>query len=188
MAHTTACRRLATATRHMTLSAGPPPPSQQRQQQQQQPPRLLSDAQVREFVAAGVLMLPVDELPPSFHSELHARAQVMHEKGLAMGDNIYPGLAELRDVMDGPTVRGALQSVLGDGFVWHSHRHMHNSSTQGEQTFHKDGQRGPVTGFRARVVMVLYYPAGCVLDMGPTAGESACTAIHQQQSPLGYGC
>lgn len=159
-------RRLAAATQHITAAAAPHPSTTA---PPTPPPRLLSDAQVREFLAKGVLMLPVDELPPSFHRELHARAQAMHEAGLALGDNIYPGVAGLRDVMDGPTVRGALQSVLGGGYAWHSHRHMHNSSTQGEQTFHKDGQRGPVTGFRPRAVMILYYPAGCVLDMGPTA-------------------
>ena len=132
-------------------------------------PTLLSDAQVREFIVRGVLTLPVSDLSPEFHRELHAESERMFDKGIALGNDIFPGIAGLKDVMESRTVRGALTSLLGEGFAMHPHRHMHNSSSQGEQTFHKDTQRGKVKGFRPRWVMALYVPAGCTEEMGPTA-------------------
>ena len=100
-------------------------------------PTLLSDAQVREFIVRGVLTLPVSDLSPEFHRELHAESERMFDKGIALGNDIFPGIAGLKDVMESRTVRGALTSLLGEGYAMHPHRHMHNSSSQGEQTFHK---------------------------------------------------
>ena len=100
-------------------------------------PTLLSDAQVREFIVRGVLTLPVGDLSPEFHRELHAESERMFDKGIALGNDIFPGIAGLKDVMESRTVRGALTSLLGEGYAMHPHRHMHNSSSQGEQTFHK---------------------------------------------------
>ena len=132
-------------------------------------PKLLDDAQVREFVTRGVLTLPVSELPDAFHAAIHAEAERMFDKGIGMGNDIYPGISGLKDVLESPTVSGALTSLLGKGYALHPHRHMHQSTTQGDQTFHKDSQRGKVKGFRPRWVMALYVPAGCTPEMGPTA-------------------
>lgn len=78
----------------------------------------------RQFLVDGVLTIPVTELPQAFHDELHAQAEAMWEKGASPGNNIYPQLGMLRDVLEGPTVAGALTSLLGPGFAMHNHRHM----------------------------------------------------------------
>ena len=71
--------------------------------------------------------------------------------------------------MHSGAVRGALESVLGPGYVMDRRKHMHNSSSQGDQEFHKDCQRGKsLTGHRPRCAMVFYAPAGCTAEMGPT--------------------
>ena len=79
--------------------------------------------------------------------------------------------------MHGPTVAGALTSVLGTDYVMDRRKHMHNSSSQGEQHFHKDCQRGKsLTGHMPRCCMVFYAPGGCTEAMGPT--EILCAATH----------
>lgn len=131
--------------------------------------RLLSDAQVREFITRGVLTLPVSDLSPDFHAKIHSEAERMFSKGISLGNDILPGVAGLQEVLDSPTVSGGLTSLLGPGYALHPHRHMHQSTTQGDQTFHKDSQRGRVKGFRPRWVMCLYVPAGATDQMGATA-------------------
>ena len=131
--------------------------------------KLLTDSQVREFIARGVLTLPVSELSPEFHADLHSEAERMFSKGISLGNDIFPGIAGLKDVLESPTISGGLTSLLGPGYALHPHRHMHQSTTQGDQTFHKDSQRGRVKGFRPRWVMCLYVPAGATDQMGATA-------------------
>ena len=46
-------------------------------------------------------------------------------------------MPELAEVFQGPTCVGALSSVLGPNYVMHAHRHMHDSSKQGDQKYHK---------------------------------------------------
>jgi hypothetical protein len=132
-------------------------------------PNLLSDAQVRTFITRGVLTLPVSELSDEFHASIHAEAERMFSKGMSLGNDIYPGISGLQDVLQSATVSGALTSLLGKDYALHPHRHMHQSTTQGDQTFHKDSQRGKVKGFRPRWVMALYVPAGATAEMGATA-------------------
>lgn len=132
-------------------------------------PKLLTDAQVREFITRGVLTLPVSELSDDFHAEIHSEAERMFSKGIALGNDIFPAISGLKDVLESPTVSGALTSLLGPRYALHPHRHMHQSTTQGDQTFHKDSQRGKVKGFRPRWVMALYVPAGATDQMGATA-------------------
>ena len=131
--------------------------------------KLLTDSQVREFIVNGVLTLPVADVSQDVHDRIHADAERLFNKKISLGNNIYPGLAGLEDVMESATVRGALTSLLGADYTLHPHRAFHNSTTQGDQTFHKDTQRGKVKGFRPRWVMALYVPAGCTAEMGPTA-------------------
>ena len=68
-----------------------------------------------------------------------------------------------------PTVRGALTSVLGPEYAMHAHRALHVSGN-GDQGFHKDTPEGggPVKHMRPRWCMIMYYPAGATLEMGPT--------------------
>ena len=135
------------------------------------PLRLLSDAEMEQFVAMGYISLPVAEFGPEFHRAIHERAEELFTTQLNYGNtrNIYPVLPELEDIMHGPTVAGALTSVLGADYVMDRRKHMHNSSSQGEQRFHKDCQRGKsLTGHMPRCCMIFYAPAGCTEAMGPT--------------------
>ena len=109
-------------------------------------PRLLTNQQMAEFIAQGFLSLNVDDVPPEVHSALHANAERKFEQngragGAGLGNNIWPGVPELGDVLRSAVVHGGLTSILGDGYLMNHHRHMHNSSTQGDQNFHKGAPR-----------------------------------------------
>ena len=164
--------RLGTVSRHLR-AAGRAPAAAAAAAAAKPPvasaPKLLTDAQVREFIVNGVLTLPVADVAQDVHDRIHAEAERLFDKNISLGNDIYPGLAGLDVVMESATVDGALTSLLGRDYALHPHRAFHNSTTQGEQTFHKDTQRGKVKGFRPRWVMALYVPAGCTVEMGPTA-------------------
>jgi hypothetical protein len=137
-------------------------------------PRLLSDSEMLQFVRDGFLHLPLDEFDDAFHAELHSQSERLYELsggkgGAALGNNIYPALGGLGDVMQSRAIRGALESVCGPLFSTSAHRFMHESTGQGEQTFHKDGAYRSTVNLRPRVVMVLYVPGGASLEMGPTS-------------------
>jgi hypothetical protein len=137
-------------------------------------PRLLSDAQVAEFLAVGFLSLPVNDVDPGIHARLHAQSQRSWrlsggEGGAGLGNNVWPALPDLGPVLRSATVHGACTSLLGAHYTMSAHRHMHDSSRQGDQTYHKDTQRWPVLVHRPRTIYMFYVPAGATLSMGPTA-------------------
>eukprot|EP01043_Picozoa_sp_COSAG02_P007296 COSAG02_NODE_216_length_28610_cov_57.176879_20_plen_391_part_00 len=117
------------------------------------------------------ITLPVAEHGPAIHEAIHERAEQLFTSQLNYGNtrNIYPVIPELEAIMHGPTVAGALTSVLGADYVMDRRKHMHNSSSQGDQRFHKDCQRGKsLTGHMPRCCMIFYLPAGCTEGMGPS--------------------
>lgn len=123
-------------------------------------PSYLSDERLQEFIANGAIELDIRELPVSFHAAVHERAQEHHKSGRWPGssNNIYSAMPELAEVFHGPTCRGALESVLGNKYVMHAHRHMHVTGMDSFQQFHKDGQsaHGPVRHHRFRWAMIMY--------------------------------
>ena len=138
-----------------------------------EPATLLGDDELFAFVRDGYLVLPLDEFDDAFHAELHAQSERVWELsgnkgGAAVGNNIFPVLDGLGEVMRGPSVRGALLSVCGPGYSTSAHRFMHESTGQGDQTFHKDGAYRSTVNLRPRVVMIMYVPGGASLEMGPT--------------------
>ena len=97
-------------------------------------------------------------------------------------NNILPLVPELQVVLESPEVRGALTSILGNGYVMHPHRHCHpnfSGSTPSEKEngeerlmmpLHKDGHAG---GKRPRHrtprwAILFYYPQSCFAEQGPT--------------------
>ena len=109
-------------------------------------PRLLTNAQMAEFLAQGYLSLPVDDVAPSVHRELHANAERAWQKsggdgGAGLGNNIWPALPQLGDVLRSSVVHGFVHSILGEGYTMNAHRHMHDSSKQGDQKYHKGARR-----------------------------------------------
>ena len=133
-------------------------------------PRLLSNQQMATFLGTGLISLPVDDVPPMVHQTLHETAertwtQSNGDNGAGLGNNIWPAVPQLGDVLRSAVVHGGLQSILGDGYVMNAHRHMHNSSTQGDQSFHKDtGNRGAYM-HRPRSILIFFVPAGATLEM-----------------------
>ena len=124
------------------------------------PARLLDDSQVRSFISNGFLELDLDEVPPEFHRAVHDKGKQVHEGALGAigpGNNVYVAIPQLRAIMQGPTVRGALTSVLGEGYFMHAHRYMHVTRVGGDQSFHKDGQsgHGPIRHHRPRWAMIM---------------------------------
>ena len=138
-------------------------------------PLLLSDAEMQQFVATGFLVLPLgqDDDEGISHRQIHREARRLWKSrgeasGAGLGNNIYPAIPQLGAVMNSRRVDGALRSLLGDGYTMNAHRHMHNSTNQGQQSFHKDSQRGKPPNHLPRSCFVFYFPAGCTETMGPT--------------------
>jgi hypothetical protein len=127
------------AQRAVVDSAPPSPPA----------PICLSAAQVRSFVIDGYLVVRPEELGEGFHEELYERSCTL--KGWHVGGDsdstdaeppppsvtagAWEGLPEISDLVQSPTVKGALSSLLGDDCVMHPHRALHTSNSFGDQGF-----------------------------------------------------
>ena len=138
--------------------------------------RLLTDAEVRRFIVDGYLVRQVDELRPDFHQELYRRA-IERRPGSLLSDEVDARMPELRAVLNGPTMRGALQSILGPGYLRHPHtgatvdQEEPPASPPFDQGWHRDSYWGVqrVRHHRPRWLLCMYYPAAIELAMGPTA-------------------
>ena len=140
--------------------------------------RLLTDAEVQRFIVDGFLVRSVDELGPSFHQELYRRA-IERRPSSGLSDEVDACMPELRAVLDSPTMRGTLQSILGPGYVRHPHSGatvdpvevVSPASPPFDQGWHRDSYWGVqrVRHHRPRWLLCMYYPAAIDLAMGPTA-------------------
>jgi hypothetical protein len=129
------------------------------------------DAAARaQFVRDGHLVVRTG-LPDEFHQGVYARLEEVFDRDGNEGNNILPRVPELQQVYDDPAVTGALQSLLGPGYIMNPHRHCHLNppGTKG-QSWHKDcyvydhNLRHP----RFRWVLAFYYPQDTTADMGAT--------------------
>jgi hypothetical protein len=121
--------------------------------------KLLTDAEMRQFVASGFLVLDI-------HDELGDTNKLIHEHGKklfdrwgaggGLGNNIYPAIPQLGEMLDCPSVRGALTSLLGASYALNSHRYMHHSAMNGTQLYHKDSQMGKPSPHRSRSAFIFY--------------------------------
>lgn len=146
-------------------------------------PIRLCDTQIRRFITDGYLILNAD-VPAAVHETIYRNLQrVLNEDGNP-GNNILPAVPALQQILDSPTVRGALTGVLGPNYVLHPHRFVHNNEP-GEQTaegpkvgkgsatfvgWHQDSH-SPLARPRhhyPRYAMLLYYPQDTPPKMGPT--------------------
>ena len=139
--------------------------------------RLLTDDEVRRFIVDGFLVRQVDELDPSFHQELYHRARERRPSSL-LSDAVDACMPELHAVLNGPTVCGALQSILGPGYIRHPHtgatvdrEEEPPASSLFDQGWHRDSYWGVqrVRHHRPRWLLCMYYPTAIDLAMGPTA-------------------
>ena len=136
-------------------------------------PRLLSDEQVRAFVANGLLTLQ-PELPPEFHQAMFDRFVdlIGDDNDHNPGNNLLPVVPELQLVFDDPVIKGALTSVLGEGYMMHPHRVLHdNPPGSDQQVWHHDsywGYKRKVHNHHPWWVMIMYYPQDIYERIGPT--------------------
>ena len=136
-------------------------------------PQLLSDEQVRFFLANGSLTLKT-RLPDSFHASMfNSMRNMFGEDGAGNpGNNLLPLEPKLRNVIDDPIVKGAVTSIVGEDYWLHPHRFPHeNTPGSDEQVWHHDsywGYKRKVHDHRPWWVMVMYYPQTIYPEIGPT--------------------
>lgn len=135
-----------------------------------QAPILLTDEQMRHFIAHGYVLLQTD-FPDDFHAAMNARiAAVMQAEGNP-GNNILPRVPEVQEVFRHPVIRGAVSSVLGPDYITQPHRHCHYTSPGRKvQSWHKDSYWGyaRVRNHHQWWAMIFYYPQEVTAEMGPS--------------------
>ena len=150
------------------------------------PPLLLDDAAMRQFLVDGFVLVQPD-LPAEWHAATTARAaeiiaaqpadeaqqrrrSAVSPTGAAVNQAaLWAALTpELTRVTECGAVRGALTSILGNDYFCGGGGHMHEAA-QLDQYYHRDGSVRGVREHAARGVILMYYPAGCTLEMGSTA-------------------
>ena len=150
---------------------------------------LLNDEDIRHFIVNGYVNVTAD-VPMHIHETIYDKTDELFAGAIDFrGDrqhnplnNILPLVPELQIVLESPEVRGALTSILGNGYVMHPHRHCHpnfaGSTPTGKENgeerlmmpLHKDGHAG---GKRPRHrtprwAILFYYPQPCLAEQGPT--------------------
>lgn len=143
--------------------------------------KLLSDDQVRSFVANGIVTVQ-PTLPASFHRAIYdAFDKIVPDDHIEIpgkqklhnpGNNILPLMPQLGELFEDPAVKGALTSLLGPDHFIEPHRALHNNMpADGEQILHKDsycGFKRHVRPHRPWTLIVFYYPQETPPERGPT--------------------
>ena len=135
------------------------------------PKHLLSDEQMKEFIANGYIVLKTG-LPKEFHEEIYRKTEQVFENEGNPGNNILPRVPEIQTIFDQPEVCGAFSSILGPDYTMHIHRHPHiNKPHSKHGGWHKDSYWGykKVRYHRNRWAMAFYYPQDVTIENGPTA-------------------
>ena len=144
---------------------------------------LLNDRAMRQFITNGYIQIRAD-FPPSLHRDIYQQIETLLAKEGNPGNNILPRIPALRKIFSHPAIHGALQSILGPGYIMHPHRYCHLNPPGGTgQTWHKDDYifDQNVRHHRCRWVMAFYYPQDVREDMGPT-GILPGTQFHNEIS------
>ena len=154
-------------------------------------PVLLTDEQVRAFIANGYIKIETPSVPESVHAAIAGKLDRMLELGPNLGNNVVPHTPEFRHVLNCPEVRGALISLLGEDYIEHPHRYCHNSSPAEEKPedmvaavgarAHQDSYTpmGQPRQHLPRFARIIYYPQDTPIELGPTHVTPG-TALHQR--------
>ncbi|TNJ67625.1 phytanoyl-CoA dioxygenase [Paenibacillus hemerocallicola] len=131
--------------------------------------RLLTDDQMRQFITDGYLLLKTD-FPQPFHEALIGQLSEVYRSEGNPGNNLLPRIPQLQKVFDHPVVKGALTSVLGEGYMMHSHRHGHFNNSPKPGGWHKDSYWGykRMRNHRPWWAMIMYFPQDTPIELGPT--------------------
>ena len=154
-------------------------------------PVLLTDEQVRAYIANGYIVIETPSVPKSVHAAIAGKLDRMLELGPNLGNNVLPHTPEFRHVLNCPEVRGALISLLGEDYIEHPHRYCHNSSPAEEKPedmvaavgarAHQDSYTpmGQPRQHLPRFARIIYYPQDTPIELGPTHVTPG-TALHQR--------
>ena len=144
-------------------------------------PLLLTDEQIRAYIVDGYILLK-----PSVSEEIHAtinrKLTAYLESSPNPGNNVLPVVPEMRHILNSPEVRGALISVVGEGYVEHPHRYCHSMPPAEKRAgkaekrellarrCHQDSYTPLAQQQRhySRLARIVYYPQHTPLSIGPT--------------------
>ena len=152
----------------------------------------LDDEQIRRFICDGVLVLHSSEAA-GFHAAIGDKLRRIHKSGGDTGNNLLPQVPELQRVLESPTIRGAMQGLLGDDYVQYPHRilvpseplseEQRNKAFRGDEDgppmgegsrsysyWHKDTYMplGRTRYHVPRFLYMFYFPQETPVEMGPT--------------------
>lgn len=172
-----------------------------------EPPVLLDDERVREFIANGFLRLTPD-VDETVHQEVDELLRYALENETWYGNNILARVPRMHTVLDCPVVRGALLSLLGEGYYLHPHRAIHSSTpvelpemelnpetnappmgkgSAAGSGWHQDAQ-SPLSRARhhlPRYLIGFYFPHAVPVAMGPTRIQAGSHFHAQPVEPSG---
>ena len=153
-------------------------------------PFLLSDEQVRKYIADGYIRIDY-QVDPQVHDTIARKLTEMIEEGPNLGNNVLPRVPEFRHVLNAPEVRGALVSLLGPDYIEHPHRYCHDRRPLEEnpesiselvgKSAHQDSYT-PMSSPRQhypRLARIIYYPQDTPIELGPTH-VTAGTSYHKR--------
>lgn len=133
--------------------------------------RPLNDATMQHYLTEGYVTVQTN-FPKAFHQTIYDQANAIFESERNPGNDIYPRIPELIDVLNHPRVQGALTAILGPRYMLHPHRHCHLTPPgKDPQRNHKDSYEDDanVRHHRSRWAMAFYYPQDVDDEIGPTA-------------------
>ena len=144
----------------------------------------LDDRELGQYLEDGYVVLDPHELDDAFHDRMFHAACVTYGMGQGaasqgapphirvIADNLRQRIPDVGVLLNNPTIRGAITSVLGDDWQIYPHDFIHESSAA-DQYFHQDGNlpwndRGHYRTHRPEWAMLFYYPQETDLSSGPT--------------------
>lgn len=132
-------------------------------------PVLLTDEQMQEFITKGFVVLKTD-FSAEFHEKLMEKLNDVYEEEGNPGNNLLPRVPELQKVFNHPAVDGALQSVIGQNYLMHTHRHGHFNAVPHPGGWHKDSYWGysRMRNHHPWWAMIMYFPQDTPVELGPT--------------------
>lgn len=105
-------------------------------------PILLSEAQMRQFVSHGYLVLKTD-FSKDFHDAMSRNIQEVMKKEGNPGNNILPRVPEVQEGLSASGDSGCADQRAWRNYIMHPHRHCHFTEPGRKvQSWHKDSYWG----------------------------------------------
>lgn len=167
--------------------------------------KLLSDAEVREFIVNGFLVIEPD-VDPALHGSIDRQLANAWENESWYGNNIVSRVPDLHQIVRCPRVDGAITSIAGPDYINHPHRAMHvstpvedasldyaadaNAPPMGKGSiagsgWHQDAH-SPLARARhhhPRFLIGFYFPHDTPRAMGPTRVQAGSHLYSQPAEP-----